>query len=59
MSNTNWLFGVEMSMLNYHTGPVRTVEPLCTVFDYISNFEGVDCLDAARFAEIEDGDSGV
>lgn len=54
MTNPNWLSGANMSLLDYHTGPVRNVEPTCNVTEYISNFEDVEWLDATRFAAIED-----
>lgn len=51
--------GGDMSLLDYHTGPVWNLEPPCTIEEYIANYDNVDWLDAARFAAIDEGPPGV
>lgn len=51
MSDTQLLTGVDLSLLDYHTGPVRNLKPLCIVEEYIANYDTVDWLDVARFLQ--------
>lgn len=48
----NRLTDAEMWFLDYHNGPTRDLEHLCTVAEYFSNMDGVEWCSAAWFAEI-------
>lgn len=59
MTNPYSLSGEDMLFFYYHTSPARTGEPPCTVDGYISNHGGVEWLDAAWFATVEEGPQRV
>lgn len=43
-----------MLLLDYLTGPARTVEPPSAVDNYVYKYEFVDWLDTARFTAVEE-----
>lgn len=48
-----------MSLLDYHTGPARNLEPPCMIEEYIANYDNLYWLDAAPFVALDEGPPGV
>lgn len=49
MTNSNYISGTNMSLLDYNTEPTWTGEPPCTVADYISRFLGCRVVGRGAF----------